>query len=75
MSDERRERPPHVEGATDGDTLGTSGPHTHPVSAPHEFAPESGTPAFSKGHAVPEPVGAQRRGEDAPSGGEARPDG
>lgn len=32
-----------------GDTLGSGGPFTHPVSAPHEFSPETGTPAFSKG--------------------------
>lgn len=62
MTDERRDRPLHVEGATDGDTLGAGGPHTHPVSAPRGFVPESGTPAFSKGHAAPEQWGAQQRG-------------
>jgi hypothetical protein len=38
----------------EADTLGFGGPHTHPVSAPHEYAQESGTPAFSKGHHSPE---------------------
>jgi hypothetical protein len=35
--------------ATDASTLGFGGPHTHPVSAPNEFAPETGTPGYSKG--------------------------
>jgi len=38
----------------EADTLGFGGPHTHPVSAPHEYSAEAGTPAFSKGHHNPE---------------------
>ena len=53
VTDQRKDGSLPTGGATEGDTLGFGGPHTHPVSAPHEFTPESGTPAFSKGHSRP----------------------
>ena len=58
-----------ADSATGGDTLGTGGPHTHPLSAPHELTPESGTPAFSKGRHVP----AQNPAESDPTGEARRP--
>lgn len=75
--DNRTDGPLPAEGATESDTLGTGGSHTHPVSSPHEFTPETGTPAFSKGPARPEqelarsdPTGAARtqwHGAEAPT--------
>jgi hypothetical protein len=67
VTDERRDDWPSVAAATDSNTLGAGGPHTHPVSAPHTFVPESGTPVFSKGRARHE-----QRPDAAVPAGEAR---
>jgi len=69
MTTKQSDGPAPAAGATEGDTLGTGGPHTHPVSAPHGFTPESGTPAFSKGRSGPRQ---ERAGSDPSSGSRER---
>lgn len=54
MTTEQPKDGPLPVGAPTGDDLGVGGPHTHPVSAPHEMTQESGTPGFSKGPHPPE---------------------
>ena len=60
MTDRREGGPLPTEGATEGDTTGAGGPHTHPVSAPPEFAQETGTPRFAKGSKPAEQITGER---------------
>lgn len=61
MTTEQHTDGPLPVGAPTADDLGVSGPHTHPVSAPHELTQEPGTPGFSKG---PHPAEQRATGAD-----------